>query len=104
MSGADNNRRTNIMARTVRAKVYRFAELSKPIQDKIVTRHIEEMIQYEHEDHYENWPEYKAAMDKANQLQTPWFSASYVFDYCGKEILEILNGPEYEFTQDGRRF
>jgi hypothetical protein len=36
MSGADNNRRINVMARTIRTKIYKFDELSKDAQQKAV--------------------------------------------------------------------
>lgn len=37
MSGADNNRRINIMARTVRTKVYKFNELSEQAKQKAIS-------------------------------------------------------------------
>lgn len=36
ISGAENNRRTNTMARTVRIKVYKFSELSKTAKQKAI--------------------------------------------------------------------
>jgi len=57
MSDADNNRRTNKM-RTVRTKVYQFSELSKESQDKVINDTINDMVQYESSDHYENWPDF----------------------------------------------
>ena len=90
--------------RTVRTKVYQFSELSKEAQDKAINDCINDMIQYESHDHYENWPEFKKAVDKAEQMQTPWFTGSYVWDYCKDGILNTLNDESNEFTVDGNRF
>jgi hypothetical protein len=90
--------------RTVRTKLYRFTELSAEIQSKVLDRRINEMLEYESEEHYENWPEFKKAVDRANSLQTPWFTLGYVMDYCGKAIKEALmsEDDETEYYNDGR--
>lgn len=88
--------------RTIRIKLYRFSELSKEAQDKAVNTRINNMIKYEYQDHYENWPEFKRAMDTAEDMKTPWFAGSYVWDYCKDIILEQLNDTYFEFTKDGK--
>lgn len=47
MSGADNNRRINIMARTIRTKIYKFDELSKDAQEKVIESFYDINIDYE---------------------------------------------------------
>ena len=104
MSDADNNRRANIM-RTVRTKVYQFSELSKEVQGKVINDTINDMVEYESADHYENWPEFKKAVDKAEQMQTPWFTGSYVWDYCGKDIVAMLTeNTDCIYTKEGKLF
>lgn len=91
--------------RTIRTKVYQFSELSKEAQDKVVNDRINDMIEYESADHYENWPEFKKAIDKSEEMKTPWFAGSYVFEYCGKEIVEQLqDSTEAQYTKDGNFF
>lgn len=91
--------------RTVRTKVYKFSELSKPAKEKAINDRINDMIQYESADHYKNWPEFKKAIDKAEKMQTPWFSGSYVYEFCGKEIISTLEENEdCIYTKDGNFF
>lgn len=47
MSGADNNRRTTIMARTVRTKVYKFSELSNEAKEKAIQQFWDVNVSYE---------------------------------------------------------
>lgn len=64
--------------RTVRTKVYQFNELDEQAKEKAINTRINEMIQYESEYYYHNWPKFKKAVDMAERLQTPWFAGSYV--------------------------
>jgi hypothetical protein len=85
--------------RTVRTRIYKFDELPKEVQDRIISTRIEEMMTYEHNDHYANWPEYKKACDKSDSLQTPWFTGAYIWDYCKDDILRDL--AQYEYYSNG---
>lgn len=80
--------------------VYSFNELPKNTQDAVIEKRISEMVEYELEDHYENWPEFKKAIDRAEQLQTPWFTGAYVWDYCKNEILQDV--AQWQYFSDGR--
>lgn len=84
----------------VTINVYSFDELTKEIQDAVINRRISEMVEYEAEDHYKNWPEFKKAIDRAVQLQTPWFTGAYVWDYCQNEILEDVK--QWQYFKDGK--
>lgn len=91
--------------RTVRVKLYSFSELGEDAKLSVLSDHITDMMTYEHSDHYENWPEYKKAIDKAESMQTPWFAGCYVNDYCGKDIIAMLtDDKECKYTRDGKYF
>lgn len=89
--------------RTVRLKVYKFEGLSEIAQSKVINREIDFMIEYEYDTHYADSPGFKKAMDKAESLKTPWFAASYVYEYCAADILESLSDPDStrEYLENG---
>ena len=81
-------------------KVYQFDELSDRAKEEAISDHINfmlEVIQYE--DASDN---FKKAIDKAEAMQTPWFTGSYVYEYCKDEVIENIKINEYEFTEDGK--
>jgi hypothetical protein len=93
------------MSRTVRTKVYKFSELSEKAKDRVIEDRINDMVQYEWEDYYKNWPEFKKAIDMSERMQTPWFTGSYVWEYCGKGIVAALTeDQECKYTKDGKYF
>lgn len=79
---------------TTNTDVYQFNELSNEAQEKVINDLINDMVQYDSSDHYNNWPDFKKAIDKAEQMQTPWFAGSYVYQYCGKDIINGLKENE----------
>ena len=81
-------------------KVYQFDELSDRAKEEVISDHINfmlEVIQYE--DASDN---FKKAIDKAEAMQTPWFTGSYIYEYCKDEVIENIKINEYEFTEDGK--
>lgn len=76
---------------TINHKVFKFDELPEKLQEKIVFDYINFMLEVVEE------PEgnFKKAIDKAEELRTPWFTASYVYDYCKDGILADLRDNEY---------
>ena len=79
----------------VEIKVYRFNELEEDIQDKVINTFIEDLIyltDFENLDKHTNL--YKA-FKKSEDLQTPWFLGSYIFEYCNKDIIKILNSEYF---------
>lgn len=91
--------------RTIRTKVYQFSELSESARNKVINDRISDMIEYESADHYKNWPEFKKACDKAEAMQTPWFTGSYVWEYCGESIVASLKeDTDCKYTKDGNFF
>jgi hypothetical protein len=86
------------MSRTVRTKVYKFSELSEKAKDRVIEDRINDMVQYE-------WAEFKKAIDMSERMQTPWFTGSYVWEYCGKGIVAALTeDQECKYTKDGKYF
>ena len=84
-----------------RTDVYTFGELSNEAQDKAINDHINFWLEMRpYEDEYEG-SNFKAAIDKAEAMQTPWFAASYVLDYCEDEIMNEIDANEYEYDEDG---
>ena len=78
-------------------EVYEFNELSESAKMEVINNHINFMLEVvEYKDMSENM---KLACDKAERMKTPWFSGSYIFDYCIDEIMESVNG--YSFLSDG---
>lgn len=74
----------------VNVKVYSFNELSEKAQSVAINNRINDMLLYEITDHYENWPEFKNAIDKADKVLTPWFYSSYIYEHCGNDIIQAL--------------
>jgi hypothetical protein len=85
--------------KTTETKVYKFDELSQEAKD----RAINDMIRFEIEvtPYDELSDNFKKAVDKAEEMRTPWFTGSYVYEYCLPEIIETIKANEYEFTEDG---
>ena len=83
-------------------QVYPFCELSTDAQNRAISDHIEFWL---HIRSYDDEPEksnFKTAIDKAEAMQTPWFTGSYVYDYCKDEIIDEIELNEYVFTADGK--
>lgn len=80
--------------------VYSFDELSEEAQNKAISELIEfyiEVIPYE-----EMSSSMKRACNKAEQMQTPWFVGSYIYDYCKAELVDEL--MEQSFLESGEIF
>jgi len=81
-------------------KVYSFDELTEKAREVAINDHIEFMLETtEYEQGSDN---FKKAIQKAEDMQTPWFAGSYIYEYCLHEILADIEANEYEFTEDGR--
>ena len=83
-------------------EVYPFCELSEEAQKKAICHHIEFWLDTMY---YENGsPNFKKACNKAEAMQTPWFTGNYILDYCEDEIIEEFESLDYRFTKDGEFF
>jgi len=78
-------------------EVYEFNELSESAKMEVINNHINFMLEVtDYNDMSDNM---KKACLKAANMKTPWFTGSYIFDYCLDEIMESVNG--YSFLSDG---
>lgn len=83
---------------TLTFKTFDFVELSDEVQSKIIDSTIEFVLSTtKYEEMSDNM---KKAVDTADRLLTPWFTAGYVWDYCREEILDEWI-PEDGFLEDG---
>lgn len=79
-------------------KVYEYNELIPNIQNKIKNNYINWIINHiPYEKLSDNM---KRAVDKANSMQTPWFTGSYIYEYCLDEIIKSINSYEYLVNGD----
>jgi len=74
--------------------------LTQGIQDKVISKEIDNILKYSNYDDMSF--KMKKACDKSEQMQTPWFAGSYIYDYCKDEIIESLKG--YQFLENGGIF
>jgi hypothetical protein len=80
--------------------VYQFNELGEVARKRAIESAISfymESVPYE-----EMSTTMQQACDKADDMRTPWFTGSYIWDYCEDEIIESCEG--YEYTEDGSIF
>jgi len=87
--------------REITVPIYEFSELSEEAK----ARAINDRINYWMEIYYDlvDAPESLVkAVHKAEAMGTPWFTASYIYEYCLEEILNELSEAEFYF--DGKFF
>jgi hypothetical protein len=82
--------------RTVRTKVFKFDELSSEAKEKAINDHINFEIEVMDEN---TCLIFDKAVKKSEQMQTPWFLGSYIFEYHKDIILESVRS--FEFLKDG---
>ena len=84
--------------------VYNFSELSEEAKERAIGAYINYLLEnYLYEELCEHGENFKKAMDKANALQTPWFTSQYIYENCKKD-LEMMLEDENQFTKDGNIF
>lgn len=83
-------------------EVFNFEELCEESQDKAINDYINYVIEitdFEELLNKKNLTEYEEllvkAFNKVNELETPWFLGSYIYDYCKKYILESVKKDMY---------
>jgi len=78
---------------TKKINVYEFKELSETAKIKVINNYINFILEFKsYEDMTENM---RKAIDKAEDMQTPWFTGSYIYDFCLDDILENVNNYYY---------
>ena len=74
-------------------KVYEYNELIPNIQNKIINDHINWIIN--HIPYEKLSGNMKKAVTQGEVMQTPWFTGSYIYEYCLDEILLYLTTQNY---------
>ena len=80
--------------------IYSYDELSEEAKNEALTgalRFFCEAVAYE-----DMSDKMKKAVDKAEEMQTPWFTHEYMMDYAKDEVEALAR--EYEYTEDGHIF
>ena len=78
---------------------YTIDELEGNAKDKAISDHIEFLltcIPYENQH-----PDIQKAIDKAEDMRTPWFTPSYIIDYAYDQIIDDIRIHNYLFSADG---
>lgn len=81
--------------KVIEIKVYKYTELKKEIQEKVICETIDFIIQvtdFENLDKHSNL--YKA-YKKANDLQTIWFLGSYIWEMAESYVLDMAKQNWY---------
>ncbi len=85
---------------TVTYEVYEYKELAEDAKNKAIGDYINFILEcIPYNDLSENM---KKAADKADSMQTPWFTGSYIYEYALTEIEDNLQDDR--FLIDGKLF
>lgn len=89
--------------RKIEQTVYSFDELSKDAQNNAISNHIQLWLDIKdiEEEKSKNSNFYKAFV-KSEEMRTPWFLGSYVYEYCRDDIVAELKEMELEFYPNGK--
>ena len=81
-------------------QAYEFEDLEETAQTNAIDHHVQFLMETREYDkkHPGN---YEKAIDKAEQMRTPWFTASYIAEYCRDEIIEEIKLNGYLFDSGG---
>ncbi len=82
-------------------EVYEFYELCQESKDRAINEYINfilEVTPYE-----EMSVDMKKACMQAEKNKTPWFTGSYVWEYCQEDILFVLNDDQ-QYLKNGALF
>lgn len=82
--------------------VYKFNELNKESQDKVISDYIDFVVDTTDFDEISKNSNLYKAFKKANEMRTPWFLGSYIWQLCEKQILKEVN--KYEYLENGEIF
>lgn len=81
--------------------VYSFDELSEEGRERAINDYVEFLMDTADINSPECDPDLKRAILQADRMQTPWFTESYIWEYCEKWILEDLRNPEQFYLKSG---
>ena len=86
----------------VEYSVYQFDELEKKAQDKVINEYIKFVLETTDMDTLDKKSNLYKAISKAEEMRTPWFTGSYIWEYCEEEVLSAVRDEEY--FVDGKLF
>ena len=81
-------------------QVYSYDELSEKVQEKVINDYITFILEAVPYENMSN--DMRKACDKAERMQTPWFTGSYIWEYCQEGILD--NVMDYQYLENGDVF
>ena len=79
--------------------LYKYKELSEEARNKAIEDRIELWMNTIPVDEVSHNSNYYKAYRECERMKTPWFLASYIYDYCKKQLEKELAG--LEFLPDG---
>ena len=79
---------------------YEFHELDEETQNKVIYDHADFWMETRNIEEGEE-SNFAMAIQKAEEMRTPWFTPSYIVDYCKDEIIEEIAINQYLFDDDG---
>lgn len=89
--------------RKVEINIFKFDELEEGIKEHIIDNIVSFIIDtMDIEKEKKKKSNLYKAWKKSEDMQTPWFLGSYIWEYAEKEVLELCRGNEY--LKDGTVF
>lgn len=90
--------------RKVEISIFKFDELEEDIKETVIDNVISLIIETMDLEKLKNKKDsrFYKAWKKSEDMQTPWFLGSYIWEYAEKEVLELCRGNEY--LKDGTVF
>jgi hypothetical protein len=80
--------------KTIKIKLYQFKELDEQAKNCAITDILDYLMNSP-----DKSKEVKKAIQKAEEMRTPWFTGGYIWDYAKQEVLDFAN--QYEFLETG---
>ena len=79
----------------VEYSVYQFDELEKKAQDKVINEYIKFVLETTDINSLDKKSNLLKAHQRAEEMRTPWFTGSYIWEYCEEEVLSAVRDEEY---------
>lgn len=79
--------------------IYKFNELKEESKDKVINNFIKELVEFTNFSKISKNSNLYKAYKQCEDLQTPWFIGSYIYDYCKKDILK--EAKKYMYYENG---
>ncbi len=79
---------------------YEFDDLNEEAKRKVLVSQVEFWLETrKYKTKYKG--NYERAVDKAEEMRTPWFTGEYVLEYCEKELIREIKANKYLFNEVG---